>query len=289
MPPAVIIPLIGLLWCGGVALLVMRRGAVRETTLVAGWWWSVATLTFLAIVLVVFHAGWVRPAWREPLRFVAAVGLFCPLMSLLGAKRPQDRAWNFIVLSLWIVLAMPAAEAAFLQRGQPLEIRGARAWFLWALIGLGLVNLLPTRFWLSSLLLAFGHILLLARYLPLIERPWFMAADVAGFAAVIAALGWAAFNRRRRPECGLDRVWLDFRDSFGTLWGLRVVQRVNAVAQASEWPVLLHWFGFHDLEADAFDKLPPEARRALDQTLRNLLRRFVSDEWIAARLSRPVD
>lgn len=289
MPPTVTIPLIGLLWCGGVALLAMRRRAIGETTLAAAWWWSIATLTFLAIVLSALYAGWVKPAWREPLRFVAAVGLFCPLMSLLGAKRPQDRAWNFIVLSLWIVLAMPAAEAAFLQRGRPLEIHGARGWFLWALIGIGLVNLLPTRFWLNSLLLASGHVLLLARYLPLIERPWIASADLTGFAVMILALGLATMNRRHQPEHGLDRVWLDFRDSFGTLWGLRVVQRVNAVAQASEWPIMLHWFGFFGLETEGLDKLPPETRRALEQTLRNLLRRFVSEQWIASRLSGPVN
>ena len=106
------------------------------------------------------------PVWAEPLRFIAAVATFCPSISLLGAKRPQDGMWNFIVLTLWGMLALPAAEVFFLQRGQTLEVNDLRAWFLWGLIVTGTVNLLPTRMWLYGLLYGCAQTVLLAEYLP---------------------------------------------------------------------------------------------------------------------------
>ena len=44
---------------------------------------------------------------HSPLDFAAAMIVFCPAMALLGAKRPQDKPWQLIVLSLWGILALP--------------------------------------------------------------------------------------------------------------------------------------------------------------------------------------
>jgi hypothetical protein len=83
---------------------------LRGTTLVGSQVWLGTCLVAVAAVdiwqtLAVERAN---ASAAEPLRFFAATLTFCPLMALMGAKRPQDRAWHFIVLSLWVVLALPA-------------------------------------------------------------------------------------------------------------------------------------------------------------------------------------
>jgi hypothetical protein len=80
-----------------------------------------------------------------------------------------------------------------------------------------------------------------------------------------------------------DRLWLDFRDLFGLLWGLRLQERVNAASTTAKWDVELQWQGFQPR------RVPPEHREALRQAMTGLLRRFVSHEWIAARLEKDID
>jgi hypothetical protein len=161
----------------GLGVLVRGRGALAGTTLVAPWWWStsvlvvVTALEVLAAIAVSVsttgsNAGGVPPAWITHVELVAAALTFCPLMALLGAKRPQDRAWQFIVLSLAVVLLLPAAEALLFRPGAPVAMHAARRWFLVILLGVTLVTGLPTRRWLATLLLVTGQVLLLGEHVP---------------------------------------------------------------------------------------------------------------------------
>ena len=80
----------------------------------------------------------------------------------------------------------------------------------------------------------------------------------------------------------MDEVWCDFRDMYGSLWALRVSERVNVAGRAAEMEVSLGWHGIQGV--------PPGAdSTALDRHLKSLLRRFVSREWIARRLGKSVD
>ncbi len=89
----------------------------------------------------------------------------------------------------------------------------------------------------------------------------------------------------RRDVSPLDRVWLDFRDLYGAAWGLRVMERMNASAAMYGWPVQLTWSGFIPRDAAAADEeVPP----IVADSMRTLLRRFVSPEWIDARLGAGV-
>jgi hypothetical protein len=275
----------------GLAVLVWRRDRVRGTTLMACWYWALLALLSVAGVeaAIGFVGGTSPPDWAEPLRFAAATATFCPIMAALGAKRPQDRAWQFIVLSLWGVLALPAAEAYFIQPGQSLEVHDARAWFLLILIVVGAANSLLTRYWLSSLLLAAGQVALLAGYLPFVSRPLGTAGALGGLALGVAAVWLAAagFPKRRKAEQPIDQLWLDFRDMFGVLWSLRVAERINAAAAMNGWNVALSWSGFRRADAaetDASAEIPADVAVVLRQNLLNLLRRFVSPQWIKRRL-----
>ena len=129
--------------------------------------------------------------WLMPLRFAAAMATFCPLMALLGAKRPQDRAWQFIVFSLWIVLSLPSFE--WLLFGGVAEIHPARFWFLVVLTLIGATNGLTTRYWPSGLLFAGGQLALLVPFLTSGQVP--LPEEVAG------SLGLAAMVLARGPAC----------------------------------------------------------------------------------------
>jgi hypothetical protein len=156
----------------GLGILLLVRPAVFETTLTSAWWWTlVALVGWGGVELIAASGGEADRAWLVLLRFVAISLSFCPLVSLIGAKRPQHVAWNFVVASLWAIVALPAGEAFFLHPGRPVEMGDARGWFLWILILLGPINFVPTRHWPSALLLAGGQFLALV--VPARAASWF--------------------------------------------------------------------------------------------------------------------
>ncbi|MCA9271011.1 MAG: hypothetical protein KDA41_21165, partial [Planctomycetales bacterium] len=93
--------------------LLAGRSKIAKSTLIGPWWWTVAALAVLLVVEFSFRAadGAAESPLAQPWRFIAAVGVFCPLMAVLGARRPHHRAWHLVVASLWLVLSMPALEA----------------------------------------------------------------------------------------------------------------------------------------------------------------------------------
>ncbi|MBC8354171.1 MAG: hypothetical protein H8E66_19435 [Planctomycetes bacterium] len=281
--------------CG---LLLRHRALVTSTTLSGPWRWMLGSLSAIGgtQLVVAFTASGsmdISTGWTDAVTFAAAATSFCPVISLLGAKRPQDRGWHFVVLSLWAILVLPVAESLVLRHGQMPDLQGARSWFMLILIALGVVNSLPTRFWFAAVLFGSGQVMMLAASLPL-ARDYVESSQTAiGVSccalACIVALQLAC--RRRKMPASLNLVWHDFRDSFGMLWGLRVAEQINFAARSSGWPLTLRWQGFVDEQGKPLDLdlLPEETRKSLDQAIQNLLRRFVSPEWIAARMGNGID
>ena len=279
----------------GLGVLVRGRPALAGTTLVAPWWWSTSvlvTVTALEVLVAITvsaattgtNAGAAPPVWTTHVELVAAALTFCPLMALLGAKRPQDRAWQFIVLSLAIVLLLPAAEALVFRPGAPVAMHAARRWFLVILLAVTLVTGMPTRRWLATLLLVAGQVLLLGEHVPGVGgvtaalEAWRVPLGMllVALALVAAAHPWPRQQIGRAPW---DRAWLDFRDSFGTLWGLRVIERFNDTARRSNWPVRLKWGGYE------FEGMEPTAEltAAMRAAMASLLWRFVPSDWLDRR------
>lgn len=244
------------------------------TTLRAVWWWAVGALgLFGAVELSIDLAGGVsQDAWVQFARYAVGAATFCPMMSLLGAKRPQDRAWQAIVLSLWVILLLPAAQWWLFQASSSLMIWGAWRWFLLVLLLIALGNHLPTRLGLAALVAVCGQVVLLNRCLPIVGNVvggllhpsrgegesssemalWF---EVHGEAVVplgmfVAALWLVWFSLARssrsvgKASRGLDLVWRDFRNLYGVVWSLRITGFINDYAERYEWPVLLTWNGF---------------------------------------------
>jgi hypothetical protein len=82
---------------------------------------------------------------------------------------------------------------------------------------------------------------------------------------------------------GPDRVWHDFRDQFGIVWAQRVRERINERSTLENWPVRLERDGFV-AQTDGAGNDVAAADPRVDHTLRWLLRRFVDEPWLNARL-----
>ncbi|PHR86643.1 MAG: hypothetical protein COA78_37765 [Blastopirellula sp.] len=207
----------------------------------------------------------------------------------MGAKRPQDASWQWIVLSLWVILAMPVGEHWFSNQFAQLDIGGARSWFLLILILVGLLNNGPTRFSPTAFLLGLSQIILLSEYLPGIQTSLGTTGAMAALlllliAIVLVIVDWPSKRLVTRHE---DRAWLDFRDSFGAFWAARIAQRINDSATRYNWGLWLSWSGFTQVELVGLEEgVTSEVNRALRQNMRSLLRRFVSEAWMDDRLPK---
>ena len=270
------------------AALAVKKKRLRETTLLSAWWWSLGAISAIgAVEIVAGLLGVFSPTGLIAARYAAAVLLFCPVLAVLGAKRPQHLAWNFVTISLWAILILPAVEMLLGRRTESLTLGDARGWFLWALILLTPINFLPTRYWFAALVYTAAQIMALAPQLPLPRGRWI--ADHSAIAAGLLAaslLGASLVARRATVAASnCDRIWFDFRDSFGLLWALRYQERVNAAADAGRWGFYLSWNGLRRASDNILlGALGEEQLLQLRPTITGLLRRFVSNDWVAARL-----
>jgi len=143
----------------------------------------------------------------------------------------------------------------------------------------GVLNYLPTRLAPAALALLIGCALELAALITSArtgqERPLVLEA---GWMAVVFT-PWVAYSCLRRGDAGaseFDRLWLDFRNHFGFVWGQRVREQFNRSAANAGWPVVLRWQGLRLLPGT----VRPEsaAQIAMLATLRALLKRFGAEE-----------
>ncbi len=275
----------------GFAALWRGFRAVGSTTLRAPWWWAASSLLAVAaseMVITVLHLG--QTAGAAQLRLATSTTTFLPLIALLGAKRPQDRAWQFIVFAFWLMLAMPAGQAWLLRPEYPPVMHGLWSCFVLLLAVIGVTNYLLTRFWPAALLVAAGQIVLHWPYLPLTDGTQPDGLSLWGLGLLASALvASAAIGRRRRARSDpLDRLWIDFRNQYGVVWGLRVAERINASAATRGWDVSLGWQGFSTQFGGSIEAIPCAVRAELEASVRSVLRRFVSAPWIDERLAAPV-
>ncbi|HTQ38473.1 MAG TPA: hypothetical protein VMJ32_05570 [Pirellulales bacterium] len=300
--------------------IILRHGLqqVRGTTLMAPIVWTCVSLLALATMLVLNSQTMMDGHLAGDLSLVALVSTFCPLISLLGAKRPQHAIWQWIVFSFWIIAALPALQSLAMDPAEKLEVPIVWQCFYAALLLLGCVNYLPTRYAIVSLLAAAGQVWLFSRFLPVPialrttdPLPGIAllcaAVCVAPLAGRFPSLRQRGWKNSLSPLSGWTQVWLDFRNAYGLLWSERVRQRINSLLDSSDAPVWLEWNGFHFAlpEADQIPDVasqPPGSRpravtteqvethlrqtfAAAEPGIRNLLRRFVSNPWIDRRLN----
>jgi hypothetical protein len=226
--------------------------ANRQTTLRATLAWAMAACTC-----------WGYAAWsevQEPLALYLALSLTgCAAVAVLGARRPGVGAWNFVVVGLLAVLLLPVAEGW----GRP-RLQTSHLLFLAAVLAVGLLNYLPTRFGPAAAVLGAGCTAGLARLagesgdafpaLAVSLTPWL-------------ALGCASWSAQ--PREAVDRLWLAFRDRFGFVWGQRLRDQFNRAAANAAWAISLSWTGLRPATQGTI----PESAVVL-ATLRAILKRF---------------
>lgn len=286
----------------GIALLLLTCYRLRETTLVAPAVWGVAAIALLMWSCV--FAGGIRfddnsallaadlSTWSY-LRYAAAALVIAPTLAQLGAKSPQNGAWQFIVVTLVVVLMLPVVQGWAYGDESP-AVHLLFRWLLLAHVFLGVGNYLFTRFAPAAVLLGVGEVALIAEYLPFGNRTASPSRELFGLACLVAAIG-AAFGiaqLRVRTERSIERLWADFRDAFGAVWTLRIAERLNASAQLHRWPVEFSWGGVAVVgrgDEPSTDRglasLETDLQHRIERELRSYLRRFVSHDWIARRLS----
>ncbi len=142
--------------------VIVVGGALRRargTTLVAPLIWALISLLTVttAFIWQVYSAARINLPSEENWWLIAICSTFCPLVSLLGAKRPQHKAWQWIVTSFWIIASLPAIQALALQPGEPLTVPIVWRWFYVVVLLIGAVNYLPTRYAIANLLFTVGQ------------------------------------------------------------------------------------------------------------------------------------
>ena len=210
----------------------------------------------------------------------------CPLIAVLGARRPGAGAWNwFVVLPLIAVLLWPVTLLALQGRRRECDRRAAIR-RLCPGAGDGLRDYLGTRYWLPAGLYLTGEFLLAA---PMTE--WGDSAPGGARFRMIAIACWSAavllawLIARRRPLISdrFDRVWFDFRSAYGLAWGLRAQRRLIERGEAEGWSARLQSNGW-EWDPAASDERRAETEEQIEHALRWLLRRFVDDGWLDERL-----
>ncbi len=277
--------------CGlAVLLSILLIYLLRQslgTTLFAPCVWALVSTASLALNALVEsqYGSSEQSIGLSALRFAAVAGSLCPLMAVLGAKRPQNHGWQWVVLTLWLVIVWPAAQAVLIPTGLSIELFIVWKLFLVGLIGVGLLNYLPTKNWPSACLVAAGQAVLLDNFLwswGLVNPEWISAVGLSCFLAAAILVGIRKPKKQSRDGAEIplrlaefNRRWLDFRDAFGALWALRILARLNQTAEVSHWPMRLDWAGFVFSEDAAAKEPTAKQLNELEQAMSTLLRRFV--------------
>jgi hypothetical protein len=245
------------------------RGAALISLLGASWplWiaWRATAATTLRHSLTWSAAAWT--AWllacatESNLATYLALSLSaCAGIAVLGARRPGVGAWNFVVAGLLAVFLLPVAQGF----GAP-RIETVQLIFLGATLAVPVLNYLPTRLGPALLLTGLGCAAELAR----LSGARFVEWQDAAAPFCIAAGPWAGLLARRghRTRSAVDRLWLEYRDRFGFVWGQRAREQFNRAAANAGWAVRLRWNG---MEREGMTPTDDE----LETTLNAVLKRF---------------
>jgi hypothetical protein len=259
--------LFAVLWLAGHFPLVVAWQSNRRTSLLyAVAWATVAWLIWGCALL----AGDADQTGLEPVRYLALCIMAASGVAVLGARRPQLVAWNFVVLGLLVVMVLPLGVSLFIGTQR---VDGIWVFFLSATLAVGLLNYLPTRIAPAILLAA----LALAAEMASLFAPDSLPNPnvVSLFHLLILAVPWAVWacwRGERKGRSEFDRVWLDFRDRLGLFWAQRVREQFNRAAANAGWPVYLSWRGLH--RTGPAVAIVPSDQDAMLETLHAALQRF---------------
>jgi hypothetical protein len=293
MPPETVIVVAALVTAAAAAA---GGWLARGSTAVPAAGWAVVGAVLLAV------EAWARgrgsltdPTALVAMRVVVAAVSVCPVMSLLGAKRPQHGVWQAIVATLACVLAMPAVSATLIRPGSMPDLHILERCFLPLLVAVGWMNFAATRHGLAATLVAAGQAGLIWPLLPGVatgapslgvDLPAACCLAAGAVVAVVQSACLPAGGRLRQGQtlaAVIDPPLLALRETLGAAWTLRIAERFNALAEARGWPCRLRFAGLELTGDSAGGSWEREAVRCL----RSILRRFVSTAWLVRHGGMP--
>lgn len=270
------------------------RKRLRDTTLLAAWVWLTMALSGWSVIAAADCMGLLEPiGLRQMAWYAIAILMLCPAIFVLGARRPLTRVWSwFVVLPFCLVFSWPAAASLQqLLRGGEFHLEAPMAVGFAFVVVMSIGNYLGTRYTMPTAL-TLGALLLLIAAAAGAELSWLPTPGHSRSAAtfmVFTAIWWAtSLSSDKYPvRTPLDRVWIEFRDTFGVVWSKRILDRLNGMAANDHLDVRMDISGVVPVDpSDLTEDYQPEplALAALEKHLRWLLRRFVEESWIDERL-----
>ena len=272
---------------------------VRGSTAVPAALWSAAASTVFTFTMLQQATAELDIATMGIYRVVFAALSVCPVMSLLGAKRPQHGVWQFIVGSLAAVLALPAVSAVLIQPGSLPNLHILGRCFLPVLVIVGWMNFVGTRRAVAATLIAAGHLGLIWPLLPGVELETALPQTtrdlisvsfmtVGGFIALVQAV-LAGFKRGSASVDGvqtspdiedfvsrINTCFFALRETLGAAWTLRLAERFDQLSSRRGWPVRLTFQGMRMQEEPEDSRWQADTARAMEA----LMKRFVSSSWL---------
>ena len=224
--------------------------------------------------------GHPREAFYTHLAFLATLAA---LVSVLGARRPGEKAWA-ILCGLFIGIGLlPLLEGMALSKRfdilDRLRLDSPWNWFLGLVIFAGVSNYIPTKYFKSSVLLGAG----LVYHLVLIWKPdgravwrgesWLILPWCMSMSVLLPAVRLKRQSASSETD-SFHALWLPFRDAWGAAWALRVLERFNQAAVKNQWPMRLQWFGLYPLENITEEELSAFDPAVAESTLGIFIRRF---------------
>ncbi|HEV3340667.1 MAG TPA: hypothetical protein VG125_09925 [Pirellulales bacterium] len=252
---------------------------LHHATLSAPCAWAGASLALVtcAAGLPAVAGGSSGANWTAHVDYLASITTLAPFVALLGAKRPQDRAWQLIVAALVALFAFQDFRTWAIDPSTSPTPHAAWRWLTTGLVVMQLLNYLATLHAAAACLAFAGQACLLRDNLVV---PSGDSGELIPYGLILVSTAvFAAALRERGTHNDAQGAWLKFRDRYGALWALRVAERVNAVAAQQNSPFRLRWSGFRlerfDTEQPA-DRQPSLDADPVSKTLQAILARFVS-------------
>jgi hypothetical protein len=226
-----------------------------------------------------------RP-WMGHWTYLACLATLASLVSVLNARRPGAGAWAWLMGLLVLVLLIPWLEGSGRTTLAHERLRLEMPWslFFGLLVLVGVSNFLPTRFGLGAAVAGVGLVLELyalatghGEHGPGRAHAWsLVVCALAAGPALAYVLAPRPAPAHTDASARLERLWGWFRDRWGVVWGLRVLERFQREANLAGWSFRLTWTGVISNAGNA--GVPPEELAAAEAILRGLLHRF-AEPW----------
>lgn len=249
--------------------------------------------------IMVWTVSWMlsSPGIRVPegvldhLWYLTAVLILCPFIAVLGARNPGAVVWGwFIILPLCLVLEISAIRQwgnNLVPEAFMLDTPTIVGFLVVMVMGLG--NYFGTKLTTSIFVLDVILFLLVAPYSEM--APEFLPEkQTSRILATFLFLVLLYFLNRssdssRKDLFPIQRIWFDFLDSYGVVWGKRFIDQMNQTAKEQDWNIHLELEGFvKNTDSEPVVSLSNEELEKVTRAFHRHLKRFVEPSWIDERL-----